>query len=471
VSDFSSRSPGEPGSSDADGVWTRIPADSGVGGQPSRALPLPMPRRRSGGAVEGVPSPAERLRAGEVAGAPSAGLAAPAGVVAGSALIAPPRLPISLPTRQRGRSRLGLISFVLMVVLPTIVAAFYFFGFAASQYSTEFHFTVRDNATISAPPATGDQLSSIASALGGAPAGADVLSNYTVIDYLQSRQALEDISKHLPVRKFFAIGGPDVLAKLGKDANMEQFTRYWRRMVYATYDPATGLAIVKVRTFAPTTSIALATALMGAAEGVVNQIQDRARTNSRHFAERELAIDRQLNNSQNAAATALRRNAGTVDPVTGDVAVQTAEITQLTNSLAQLQGQYAAAAGQIKDPNSPALTSLKAEIDSTQRQIAAAKALTGRSSKLNSTVTQFETLQQNRTMTTTALANTYANLETARANMDMQHLYVMDAVRPMEPTSSDYPNRPLAVFLSALVSLGVWLVAALLLSSIRAHMT
>jgi capsular polysaccharide transport system permease protein len=478
VSDVSPTSPEGPEPPEGEnlfGAFSARPEPASTSARPDevkRVLPLSMPGRRDASGVAGVPSPAERLKDGSAAPASAAAPPAAAGRAAEGAppaLVQAPTLTVSLPQRRRRMGRTGLISFALMVVLPTVLAAIYFFGMAASQYSSEFHFTVRDNSSIT-PSSGSNQFSSLASALGGSAAGSDVLSNYTVIDYLQSRQALEDVGRRLPLRNYFAIGGPDLIAKLGSKANMEQFTRYWRRMVYANYDPATGLAVVRVRTFDPKASLALADALMGAAEGVVNQIEIRARSGAQHYADRELAIDRQLNSRQNAAATALRRRAGTVDPVTGDVGVQIATLTQLNNTLAQLQSQYSAASAQIKDPNSPALTSIKAQIDSTQRQIASVKALTGRGAALPGTVTDFETLQQNRTLTTAALASTYSNLETARANADMQHLYLMDGVRPSMPTSSDYPNRPLAVFLVALASLGVWLVATLVASSLRAHL-
>ncbi len=121
-------------------------------------------------------------------------------------------------------------------------------------------------------------------------------------------------------------------------------------------------------------------------------------------------------------------------------------------------------------PRSPLIPDLHRRVDALQSQITDARAkITGTDSSLVPKMTAFDMLELQREFADKQLASATTSLETARIQAERQQLYLETIV---QPNVSDYPAYPkrlasIAVVFASL--LGLYLMAALLISGAREH--
>lgn len=130
-----------------------------------------------------------------------------------------PLEPLRLHHRRRHRRMLSLLAAVL---LPLAAAGAYLYGYAADQYVTEFRFTVRHQS-----PLRMDTTSSSASLLmGGGAALAVINDSQIVIQYLKSRQIIDDIAAAgVDLDAIYAGRDKDFFAHLRRGAPVEERLR------------------------------------------------------------------------------------------------------------------------------------------------------------------------------------------------------------------------------------------------------
>jgi capsular polysaccharide transport system permease protein len=382
-----------------------------------------------------------------------------------------------LPARRR-RSWLGPVSFSVMVVLPVALVSYYYLVVAVPQYASGFHFSVRSEASAMPQPAamTASGSSSLASSFssgsfGTYPAGADVLSNFIVVDYLTSRQAIVDVANALPVLSYFESPRADWWARLSPTATQGEILRYWQHMVYATYDAATGVGSVEVRAFTPEAAHAIAVALLANAEKLVNKMEERAREDAVRYSAKMVVEDEKKVREISLKLWQLRRQNGVIDPNTSIVTDNVDILRGLRTSLAQLQTQYATLLRQA--PRSPATAAVREQIVATKQVLADKEANIGETkqgSMLPSMVGAFEAATLEQQIAQQLLSNDMSILQMTKFSAISQSLYIMEHVRPAVPRSADYPKRRLMILLFAMGAVGVWVISAVLRHTIRSHL-
>src|ERR1700744_4596887 len=126
---------------------------------------------------------------------------------------------------RRRRRHLRLLSLLAAVLLPVAVVSGYLYGYADDQYVTEFRFSVRHQA-----PRRAD--TTAVPVNGGGVALAVINDSQIVLQYLKSRQIIDDIiATGIDLDAIYAADDKDFLAHLRRDAPVEERLRYWRRMV------------------------------------------------------------------------------------------------------------------------------------------------------------------------------------------------------------------------------------------------
>ncbi len=175
-----------------------------------------------------------------------------------------------------------LVSFFLMVIVPTILAVAYYGWFASKQYVAEFRFMVKDNSAVANAGSAG-----VLAALGQSLSSTNT-ENYLVADYLTSRQAVDDLEARIKVSQLYARPEIDRLSRFDPSQSIEQFVAYWQKMVTSHYDQITGTATARVRAFSPDDALLIAQNMVTLAEDLVNQMGRRAQSDRVRFAEREL---------------------------------------------------------------------------------------------------------------------------------------------------------------------------------------
>jgi capsule polysaccharide export protein KpsE/RkpR len=189
--------------------------------------------------------------------------------------------PSQLGARQN-RNYATLLSFILCVVLPVLVATAYYGWFASNQYVAEFKFTVKDRTSGNTMMQQG-----ILAALGQSSSSIGT-DNYLVADYLTSRQAVDDLQARIRVVDLYTKPEIDAWSRFDAAQPIEQFVRYWQKMATAHFDQITGIVTAQVRAFSPEDALLIGNTMVQLAEELVNQIARRTQEDTVRFAEREV---------------------------------------------------------------------------------------------------------------------------------------------------------------------------------------
>src|SRR5439155_13544139 len=100
--------------------------------------------------------------------------------------------PAGAVAHGRRRRSVGWLWFVIVVALPVVIAAGYYYLVAADQYVAEFRFALR-----SAEPERHDPVLFFQDSVASSPIGLD---SYVVVQYLASRAIVDELSRTLDLR-------------------------------------------------------------------------------------------------------------------------------------------------------------------------------------------------------------------------------------------------------------------------------
>ncbi|WP_165901551.1 hypothetical protein [Ancylobacter aquaticus] len=383
----------------------------------------------------------------------------------------------SLPRKARKRRSVGLwASFLLMVAVPTLVAALYYGFVVSNQYMSEFRFAVRSQDF--APAGA----SAASTALGAAARSGGFTDNFLVVDYLSSRQAVEDLMKTMDLRAMYARAGVDPLSRLGGEATMESLVSYWQSMIDASFDLATGLALVRVRAFTPEDAHQIAARLVTQSETLINDISARARRDAVTFAEADVS---RAEDRLRGARLALRQFRDLEQtPDAARTAGGTLDLAmKLRGELAGLQSQLASLRTYM-DSNAPTVKVLESRIAATSKQIttiereigkgggsasAAGGVAPGTLPVLSDVLSNYEDVDLSRQFAEKYYETTLSALELARSEAAAQQTYVATYVQPAQAQASEYPRRSVSILIVFLAAGALWFISVMVFFSIRDH--
>jgi capsular polysaccharide transport system permease protein len=406
--------------------------------------------------------------------------------VAGRAARGLPALPQRKPQSRRGL----LLSFILCVILPTALAAAYYYLIAADQYVSQFKFAVIESTpvlpgippsmTTTSPSAQmGGGSAAMTLMAGGAgsmmmPGANATMQNYVVTDYLLSRQIVEELQKKINIRALYdsAAAKDDLWARFDAKLPMERFVRYWNRMVTATYDPMTGVADVTIRAFTPQDALLIAESMVTLSEDLVNSIAKRPQVDSVRFAEGEVKRAEVRMERAREALKDYRLQEGVIDP-TGALSTNIALVQALRSQLVQQQADLASLLSQQQNANSSVAQSMRARLAATKDQLDKMQKEVSKDREGNRILTElvgrYERLDLERQYAQGAVVAAQQALDQARANAAAQHLYLTPYVRPLLAESALYPKRAQSVLIAALSFFGIWMVGLMVKRSVAEH--
>jgi capsular polysaccharide transport system permease protein len=353
--------------------------------------------------------------------------------------------------------------FLLLVVLPTLIAAIYLYGIAAGQYVSEARFVVRGQQESRGGASIGDML--------GAAAGFKQMpaEAMTVRDYLESHDAMEALKQRIGLVEIYRRPEADFLARLWKpDMPAELMAMYYHHMNTVVVDNSGGITTIRARAFRPEDAKQVAEEQLRLSEDFVNQLSARAREASVNFAQGELrrAEDRVV--AAQAAITEWRQREQAVDPVS------LAQINQA--GFAALEKELNTARTELQEKQSymradnPQIATLRNRIQALQARIQAERdRLANGAEALPERISTFERLAQEREFANKQLASATTSLEMARIEAQRQQLFL---ARVVEPNLAEYPLYPRAgIFLISLFAVLSMLygVGWLLLAGVREH--
>jgi capsular polysaccharide transport system permease protein len=369
-----------------------------------------------------------------------------------------------ISAKRQKRKLFSYLWFVIAVVLPVTVATIYYAFIASDQYSAEFKFTVTDASST----VLGVGGNSLLSLLGGAASGGSN-NNFVVVDYLSSRQAVEELQKRINVEQLYSKPEIDWWARFDRSEPTEQFVRYWQSRITARYDLVTGIASAEVKAFSPQDALLIANTLVKLSEELVNRIANRTKQDTVRLARTELEQAQDRLKAARHKMTAYREKFGLIDPSNSVVASNSSLIQTLRANLAQLETQLSTLLAQRLNPDAPAIVTLKNQIRSTKAQLAQTEASVGKSTNqaaLSTVVGDYEQLNLEVQFAQNLVTSAMTAYEQARTTASAQQLYITPYVRPSLPESATYPMRILSVFFVGFVACAVWIIGILVGRSI-----
>ena len=361
--------------------------------------------------------------------------------------------------------------FFLIVILPSLIVALYFYAIAAPQYVSEARFVVSSRGSDGGAAAAMRGMAG-ASAFGGLGGGMASSETNSVRDFLSSLDAVMDANAKLDLIALWRRPEADFLAQLW-DTEPELLTRFYNRMVTVSLDPSTNVTTLRVRSFRPEDSKALAETLLASAESLVNRLSERSRNETLRVARQEMDIAEQRVQESRTALVQFREQEQELDSAG---AVQAAVVLrgQLEAALAQSRAELTERVKFMR-PDNPALQVTRNRIEALERQIVAERTrhtettVGGGGAVLARQLASYERLMLEREFADKQLASATASLETARLEAQRQQIFLSRIVEPNLAVYPLYPRRFVNVA-SILVGLAIaYGIGWLLVVGMREH--
>jgi len=354
--------------------------------------------------------------------------------------------------------------FVGIVLLPTLLVGIYLFAYAADQYESEAHFLVRSAAN---PQVAASGPSAVVSMLtGGSSAQNEAMS---VADYLTSHDAVATLQAKDHLVERFRRPGVDILSRLfPADPTPERLLRYYRKQVKVKHDSETGITTIKVHSFTPEDSYAIASRLLAIGEQHVNELNARSYNDAIANSRRALAEAENALAASDTQMTAFRRNHGDIDPQASGQA-QLTLVTTLKGELAQARAQLTAMNGVIS-PSSPQYQALARHVQALQAQVdAQAGRLAGGSGAISNDISGYQALLLRRDFLAKRYEAAAASLEKAREQAFQQELYLVRVVNPNMPVKATFPERGRILGTVVVALLLIYSIGWLIVAGVREH--
>jgi len=366
-------------------------------------------------------------------------------------------------------SRFWRKPFFLLVILPSLLAAVYFYAIAAPQYVSEARFVVSSRGNDGAAQAARGMAASAFGGLGGGMASSETNS---VRDFLTSLDAVMQANAKLDLVGLWQRREADFLARLWY-TEPELLARYYGRMVTVSLDPTTSVTTLRVRSFRPEDSKALAESLLASAETLVNRLSERSRNESLRVARQEMEISERRVQESRAALVRFREQERELDSA-GAVQAAVTLRGQMETALAQARAELTERLNFMR-PDNPALQATRNRIEALERQIAAERTrhtettAGSEGAVLARQLASYERLMLEREFADKQLASATASLENARLEAQRQQLFLSRIVEPNLAVYALYP-RKLVNVASILVGLTIFYgIGWLLIVGMREH--
>ncbi|PWL35536.1 capsule biosynthesis protein [Marivita sp. XM-24bin2] len=361
--------------------------------------------------------------------------------------------------RRRRRMRMLFARLAAFVLLPTIVAGWYFFTLATPMYASKSEFLIL-------------KAESGGGAMGGLFSGTQFATNQDAIavqSYLTSKDAMLRLNEDEGFQAHFSQPDIDPLHRLDPDATAEDMYKLYKKYVQIGYDPTEGVIRMEVAAANPQVAADFSTALIGYAEERVDNLSARKRENAVKDAQLGLEEAEQARRVAQEKLVRLQQDSAVLDPRARIGALQArieAVETQLQEKNLQLQALLDNAR-----PNRSRVEGVEADI----RRLEALKAeinteMTAESEgagSLAETAVQIQLAEADLATRDMMLAAALERLDQARRDADSQARYLTTSVYPLAAQDPSYPRAFENTLLTFLVFSGIYLLISLTASILR----
>lgn len=353
--------------------------------------------------------------------------------------------------------------FVVVFLLPTMLAALYYGLIASDRYVSEAQFIVRGVNT--------QQLGGLSVLLRTFGIDRSNDDAYAIQDYIESRDAVEDLSDTIDLRAVFGPPDADYFSRFGTiltGQTQEALYRFYLRRLDLIESVETGITTLRVHAHSATDAQTIALRLLELSEERVNAINSRARTDTLSFAEGLLQKAADEIVASQLALTRFRNDEMLISPdqaASGSLEV----ISALSQELAQEQVRLRQM--QMTSPSNPNITASQERVRSLEQRIAAERAnLVGSDEAIASKLSTYEELLLRRTLAEKSYESATLSLQEARQEAARKQIYLEALVQPKVADESRDPLRLRMIATVAILSFVVFVMSYLLVAGGREHL-
>lgn len=354
------------------------------------------------------------------------------------------------------------VAFLVVVGVPTVLTALYYFFLASPLYVSESRFVVRQ--------ANQQQASPLGFVLQGVGLSTSSFDAYAVHEYALSQDGVAELERSVDLEAALRPRGLDFITgwpRFGESPSEASKRKALKRFVVVGLDATTGISTLRVESFEPKTAQRINLAMLASGERLVNRLNDRAMADALSNAERSRDEARSRLADVQSRLAAYRNREQFVDP-TRQAIESTTLIGSLMANLASLRAERAQLAAQA--PSSPQLPTLDARIAAYEQQIASERSkVAGSSDSLASRISGYQALELELELTGRELAEASSSLVSAQQEARRQKLYLERIVNPSLPDKSTEPRRLMAVFTVLASTLLLYSLGWLVWAGVREH--
>lgn len=372
--------------------------------------------------------------------------------------------PPARPARPRRRHRFLLVSFVVFVLAPIVLSAFYLWTRAADQYASRVAFSVRTEEQSSAI----ELLGGITELSGSSSSDTDIL-----FAYLSSQELVSRVDEKVGLREIWSSVSVDQDPVFAFDpaGTIEDLQDHWRRKISIIYDSGTGLIDLEVLAFDPKDALRVAQAVLEECTAMINSLSRIAQEDSIRFTREELGNAVERLKTARRALTQFRNRTQIVDPSI-DTQNQMGLLVTLQQQLADALIDSDLLQDTTRD-NDPRITQARRRIDVIKARIASERRNLGLGEEGESgeafanLVGEYEGLIVDREFAETAYTAALAAHDAALAEVRKQSRYLAAHVKPTLAERAEYPEREKILALLALFCFFSWSILCLVFYSLR----
>ncbi len=369
------------------------------------------------------------------------------------------RIQLDIARRRRRRMVLLAIRLAFFVLLPTLIAGFYYFAVATPLYATNSAFVVQQ---ADSPAAAGLNL------LKGTSLGSSQ-DSIAVQNYLQSREAMNRLDKDIGFRSHFSAPNIDPVQRLDPNGSTEAAYKVYQRNVKISYDPTEGIIKMEVIAADPATSAAFSQALIGYAEEQVDQMTLRLRGDQEAGAQAsyERAEKQMLEAQQRIVALQEKTKVVSSEVELTLITAQIGQLdTQLTTERLSLEQMKSNAS-----PNQARMAPVERRIASLENEIASLRnrmtEANGDGQSLAQVQSELLVAQADVQTRQLLLAQALTALETSRVEASRQVRYLSVSTPPTPPDEATYPRAFENTMVALLIFAGIYLMISMTAAILR----
>ncbi|TCK98934.1 capsular polysaccharide transport system permease protein [Shimia isoporae] len=360
--------------------------------------------------------------------------------------------------RRRRRLLLLLARLSAFVFLPTIFAAWYFYGVATPMYATKSAFLVQQ-----ADSTGGSGLGSLLPSQ--LNANQDAIA---VQDYLTSKDAMIRLDSDVGFKSHFSDQSIDPIQRLDPTPSNEEAYKLYKKFVKIGYDPTEGSVRMEVIAADPSVATAFSRALITYAEERVDALSQRKREDQMRDARRSLEEAKDERREAQLALVEKQQNA-VVDP-DGVIASRRQQISNVQVQLQEKELQLAALLDNTR-PNQARVEGVKGDVRRLENLLANLEAqmreATEGEASLAAQAAEIQIAQADLATADLIMQSALQTLKQTELEASRQVRYLTTSVEPVASEDASYPRSFENTILAFLIFSGIYLMISLTASILR----